>query len=210
MAFIRKKLGGYENRNEHYYLVENKRTKQGKIRQKVLVYLGPCSDFATAVMHFKQMAAYYQKLSEGYRHSSYPEIKFEKIDMSITPEEKQKHNDALKDCRKWGWSHIQIDKRWELRKRYAKEFLKANASFKKYVTKCLKAMRRCEDHLATVDLLGLKMSICNCRECQHARECFWLMEKRPSRRWRKPEQLIEDAKVIAAPSKVQSELPTPV
>lgn len=64
MAFIRKKK---VNGREYYYLVENYR-QSGKVRQKTLAYLGPCSSVEGAIADLEARAERYRGYSETARH----------------------------------------------------------------------------------------------------------------------------------------------
>src|SRR6266487_3521331 len=66
MAFIRSKgKRGWRGDLTSHYLVESRRVN-GKVRQKVLLYLGPCDSIKSALMHFRQQAWYWQKRAQGY------------------------------------------------------------------------------------------------------------------------------------------------
>jgi hypothetical protein len=77
MAFVRVKSNGKKwnpvtkrreyavDRRCHHYLVENKR-EDGRVRQKVLCYFGPCDTAMAAVMHFREQAEYWQRRALGY------------------------------------------------------------------------------------------------------------------------------------------------
>lgn len=51
MAFIRKKI---KNGNIYYYIVENKRDEEGKVKQKVLFYIGSVENLIAMVKFWKK------------------------------------------------------------------------------------------------------------------------------------------------------------
>ena len=71
MSFIRSKTRAtmWGNRWTKYSIVENVRDGE-KVRQKVLLYLGPCDTVEGAIAHFREQAAHYsdRALGWGVRH----------------------------------------------------------------------------------------------------------------------------------------------